>query len=50
MAKIICTLPPSYENVFDAWENTPTSKKNLNNLHVKLLKKGGTEENMKGFK
>jgi hypothetical protein len=39
MAKIICTLPPSYENVFDAWDNTPTSKKNLNNLHAKLQKK-----------
>jgi hypothetical protein len=24
MAKVICTLPPSYENVFDVWDNTPT--------------------------
>jgi hypothetical protein len=39
MAKIICTLPTIYENVFDAWDNTPTSKKNLNNLHAKLQKK-----------
>jgi len=50
MEKIICTLPPSYENVFDAWDNTPTSKKILNNLHAKLLKKGGIEESMRGFK
>jgi len=50
MAKIICTLPPSYENVFDAWDNTPTSKKILNNLHAKLLKKGGIEESSRGFK
>jgi hypothetical protein len=50
MAKIIRTLPPSYENVCDAWDNTPTSKKNLNNLDAKLLKKGGIEESTRGSK
>jgi hypothetical protein len=50
MAKIICTLPLSYENVFDAWDNTPTSKKILNNLDAKLLKKGGIEESIRVFK
>jgi hypothetical protein len=24
MAKIICTLPPSYDNFFDAWDNMLT--------------------------
>jgi hypothetical protein len=37
MAKIIRTLPPSSGNVFDAWDNKPTSKKILNNLNAKLL-------------
>jgi hypothetical protein len=35
MTKIICTLPPSYENVSDAWDNTPTSQFFFNNLHAR---------------
>jgi hypothetical protein len=50
MAKVICTLPPSYENVFDVWDNTPTWKKILNNLHAKLFLKKGIEDSTGGFK
>ncbi len=37
--KKIFVFPPSYENMFDAWDNVPTTKKMFNNLQARLLKK-----------
>jgi hypothetical protein len=39
VTKIICTLPPSYENVLDAWDNMLIANRNLNNPNARLLKK-----------
>jgi hypothetical protein len=37
--KKLIVFPPSYENMFDAWDNVPTTKKMFNNLQARLLKK-----------
>jgi len=38
IAKVICTLPPSYENVLDSWESVLVIERTLTNLHARLLK------------
>jgi hypothetical protein len=38
IAKVICTLPPSYENVVDSWESLLVIERTLTNLHACLLK------------
>jgi hypothetical protein len=38
IAKIICTVPPSYENVLDSWESVLVIERTLTNLHARLLK------------
>jgi hypothetical protein len=38
IATIICTLPPSYENVLDSWESLLVIERTLTSLHACLLK------------